>query len=83
MDFSNPPEPKPYGLIQDEHMHNQKALLNEIKILQQEQLALLNQINSDSNKECKYNRQANVVIIVIALLTLIATLCPLIVSLFA
>lgn len=82
MDFFNLPEPKSHEYIHDEHMHKQEALLDEIKSLQQEQIKLLNKMDADSAKESKYNKRANVIIITIALLTLIATLYPLIVSLF-
>lgn len=42
---------------------------------------ILRKMQEDSDKETKYNHRANVIIITIALLTLIATVTPVVISL--
>lgn len=72
MDFFNIPEPKSFQRIQDEHACTQEQLLNEIKEIQQEQMQLLNKMQSDSKKQSIIEQNRFIVSTVISVSALIA-----------
>lgn len=74
MDFFNIPSAPSPEFTQDKHMNKQEEILNEIKELQLRQMQLLEKMDNDNKHQSKYEHRSNTVIIIVAVLTLIATL---------
>lgn len=72
MDFLHIPEAPSPEYTQDKHMHTQEELLNEIRSLHQEQMQLLQKMQSDYESQSSVDQRRFIITTVISVSALIA-----------
>ena len=77
MDFFNIPEPPSFERVQNDYSQKQIDLLNEIKIVQQDQAKLLNQMEKASSKDKKWLVIGIISSVIAAIGTIIGIVIPL------
>ena len=76
MDFFNIPEPPSFQQIQNDYSQEQIDLLEEIKSTQENQMKLLNEMNSSSSKDKKWLIIGTISSIIAAIGTIVGIIIP-------
>lgn len=76
MDFFNIPEPPSFQQIQNEYSQEQVDLLEEIKATQENQMKLLNEMNSSSSKDKKWLIIGTISSVIAAIGTIVGIIIP-------
>ena len=76
MDFFNIPEPSSFQQIQNDYTQEQIDLLEEIKATQENQMKLLNEMNSSSSKDKKWLIIGTISSVIAAIGTIVGIIIP-------